>query len=187
MSATKTPPLVAVFGSADPPPEHPAHAEAFRVGALLAARGFGVLTGGYGGVMAGASRGAFEAGGYTRGITCAIFEDRLPNRWLREVRQTPDLFVRSRELIEPASGYLVLSGGPGTLAEISLVWALRRAGCLGPRHVVTLGPMFDPLLLALETAGLLGAETLEMTHSRLTPETAVETLDHLIRGTGVGA
>jgi hypothetical protein len=185
LSTRSTPPLVAVFGSADPPPDHPAYAEAAHVGALLAARGYGVLTGGYGGVMEGASRGAFEAGGYTRGVTCAVFDDRQPNRWLHEVLQTPDLFVRSRELIEPASGFLVLSGGPGTLAELSLVWALRRAGCLGPRHVVTLGAMFDPLLVALETAGLIGAGSREMTHSRSTPESAVATLDRLIRGTGV--
>jgi predicted Rossmann-fold nucleotide-binding protein len=39
---------------------------------MLVDAGYGVITGGYGGVMEGASRGAVEAG-VSVGVTCAAF------------------------------------------------------------------------------------------------------------------
>lgn len=71
--------LVAVFGSADPPEGDPLYELARTVGGLLVNAGYGVLTGGYGGVMEGASRGAAEAGGVAIGVTCAVFGDRAPS------------------------------------------------------------------------------------------------------------
>jgi len=53
---------VAVFGSSEPAAGDPLYEAARRVGSLLAGAGYDVVTGGYGGVMEGASRGAVEAG-----------------------------------------------------------------------------------------------------------------------------
>ena len=64
-------PAVAVFGSSDPRPGDEAYELARRAGELLARSGWAVLSGGYGGVMEGASRGAREAGGEALGVTVA--------------------------------------------------------------------------------------------------------------------
>ncbi len=131
--------LVAVFGSADPQEGDSLYELAREVGGCLVAAGYGVVTGGYGGVMEGASRGAAEAGGAAVGVTCANFLGRTPNRFLTETREENDLVARTGALVEAACGYIVLHGKSGTLAELTLVWALHRAGSLGRRPVVLWG------------------------------------------------
>jgi len=49
---------ITVFGSSRPDEGHADYAEAVELGRALAAAGFAVCTGGYGGVMEGVSRGA---------------------------------------------------------------------------------------------------------------------------------
>ena len=59
---------VGVIGSARLESPDPRCALAERTGAAIAARGWTVVTGGYGGLMAAASRGAAEAGGRVVGL-----------------------------------------------------------------------------------------------------------------------
>ena len=59
---------IAVFGSSEPSDGDPLYERAQRLGHRLAKAGFGVITGGYGGVMEAASRGAYEAGGKSIGV-----------------------------------------------------------------------------------------------------------------------
>ena len=57
--------IVTVFGSSRPREADADYGEARALGRVLAENGFAVCSGGYGGVMAGVSRGAKEAGGKT--------------------------------------------------------------------------------------------------------------------------
>ena len=79
MTVTRSPRSVAVFGSSEPAEGDTLYDTARRLGGLLARCGYRVVTGGYGGVMEAACRGAREAGGATVGVTCSIFRDRTPN------------------------------------------------------------------------------------------------------------
>ena len=168
---------VAVFGSSEPGPSDPLYEDARRLGRLLAAAGHGVITGGYGGVMEGASRGAFEAGGETIGVTCATFVSRRPNGFLgREVR-AEDLFSRTRLLLDMSDCYVVLRGKSGTLAELSLLWASHRAGSLSDRRVVLLGDCWVGLLRHLVRDGLIEPEQLAMTRAVETVEEAAGEAD----------
>ncbi len=72
--------IVTVFGSSRPSEGDLGYTEAMALGAALAAKGLIVCTGGYGGVMEGASRGAREAGGSTLAVTAEFFRVRA-NRW----------------------------------------------------------------------------------------------------------
>ncbi len=167
---------IAVFGSSEPRPGDPLYETARVVGGLLARAGFRVVTGGYGGVMEGASRGAAEAGGSPAGVVCGIFRDRAPNRYLAEVVSTPDLFARTRSLVEGASGYVVLEGKTGTLAELSLLWALHRAGSLGRRPVILLGDAWRLLLRHLVRAGMIESEQFDVTRVVDSPEQALDAI-----------
>lgn len=178
--------LVAVFGSADPLEGEPLYELAREVGGRLAAAGYGVVTGGYGGVMEGASRGAAEAGGAAVGITCASFGARTPNRFLTEAREEPDLVSRTGTLIEVARGYIVLHGKSGTLAELTLVWALHRAGSLGRRPVVLLGDAWRPFLHHLVRGAMIEDDQLGITRVADGPEDAVMELDRFLVAEGVG-
>jgi len=154
-------PAVAVFGSSEPRPGDDAYELARRAGELLARSGWAVLNGGYGGVMEAASRGAREAGGHALGVTVASFSGRSePNPWLSTVIHEQDLFTRTRALVDGASGYLVLPGKAGTLAELTFLWALQRARLLGDRPTVLCGQAWPALLQALTGAGILDPDIL---------------------------
>jgi len=176
--------LVAVFGSADPSEGDPLYELARRVGGLLVDAGYGVVTGGYGGVMEGASRGAAEAGGAAVGVTCAVFSGREPNRFLTERRETADLVARTGALIDAACGYIVLHGKSGTLSELTLVWALHRAGSLGPRPVVLLGAAWRPFLHHLVRGEMIEDDQLGITRVADEPEDAVTELDRFLVAEG---
>jgi uncharacterized protein (TIGR00730 family) len=169
-----TRPGIAVFGSSEPRPGDREYDWAYEVGARLAAAGYTVVTGAYGGVMEGASRGAVEAGGCTLGVACELFGDRSPNAWLTERIFAPDLHDRTRLLVDRAQGFLVLPGKAGTLAELALLWALDRAGRLGGRPVVLLGAAFRPLVDLLARSGMLEPAQLQATRLADTPAEAVQ-------------
>lgn len=173
--ATSTARAVAVFGSSDPSESDADYALARRLGGLLGAAGFLVVTGGYGGVMEAASRGAVEAGGRALGITARALAPlrASPNRWLTEHFEAEDLFDRTRELMHRSHGYIILPGKAGTLAELTFLWALHRARLLGDRPIVLLGAPWRGFLQQVGALNLLDGAQLEITHVAATPEEAV--------------
>ena len=173
---------VAVFGSSEPREGDPLYEDARRVGALLAAEGWRVVTGGYGGVMEGASRGAREAGGATLGVVCSVFRDRRPNAYLSQTLDTSDLHDRTRALVEASDAYVILWGKSGTLAEAALVWALQRAGSLDARPVLLLGDSWERLLRHLAESGMLEGPELRLTRLARAPEEVPGILRPLLRG-----
>jgi uncharacterized protein (TIGR00725 family) len=116
--------IVAVIGGGSCPQEDAARAR--RVGRLLAERGYVVLTGGLGGVMEAASRGAKEAGGLTVGVLPG-FSDGDANPFV-DVVLTSGL-SEARNLIVATSGRAVVAvgGGLGTLSEIAFALKHGRA------------------------------------------------------------
>ena len=177
-----TRPTVAVFGSSEPLAGDPGYEDARRTGRRLAESGYDVVTGGYGGVMEAASRGVREAGGRALGVTTEVFAERTPNPFLDEVVSTVDLFDRTRELIARAAGFVVLPGKSGTLAELTFLWALHRAGRLGRKPVILLGGDWRHVLRHLLRAGILESEQMDLTRVVDTPEEAVDALDVFFGG-----
>ena len=108
---------VAVVGSGDPATPHAEVAE--RVGGALAGRGAVVVTGGLGGVMEAASRGAREAGGTTVGILPG--SDRAAANPYVDVAVPTGLGEARNALVVRAADALIAVGGTwGTLSEIAL-------------------------------------------------------------------
>src|SRR5512138_2318356 len=133
---------VSVFGGSQPKENDPAYAEAVKLGKLLAERGHIVLTGGYIGTMEAVSRGAREAGGHVIGVTCEDIEAWRPtkaNRWVIEEIKKKTLLERLHTLIHESDAALALPGGPGTLAEISVMWNLMIVESLHRRPLILIG------------------------------------------------
>ena len=168
---------IAVFGSSEPAPGSPPYEVARDVGRRLAAAGFAVVNGGYGGVMEASARGAREAGGRTIGVTTKAFTFRAgANPWIETEESTADLHERTRRLIEIAAGFIVLPGRSGTLSELTFLWALAKADLLCARTIVLLGAVFGPLLGALRRLDLLDDEARMATRIAATPTAAVAAL-----------
>jgi uncharacterized protein (TIGR00725 family) len=121
-SAGAGPVEIAVVGSARVPSGDPRHDAAGRLGGLLAAQGWTVVTGGYGGLMAATARGAAAAGGRTVGLPMAPWQHLTPEASNAELRWSETYAERMAHLLA-ASVVVALPGGIGTLAEASAVWA----------------------------------------------------------------
>ena len=174
---------IAVFGSSEPLAGDPLYELAHELGRHLAAAGYEVVTGGYGGVMEGARRGAVEAGGATHGVTCRIFSERMPNAYLTRTSETADLFARTEALME-SDGFVVLHGRSGTLAEVTWLWALHRAGSLGRRPVVLLGAWWASFLRELVRLRMIEDGELSITRVVDSPGEAIEMLDRFFAAEG---
>jgi uncharacterized protein (TIGR00730 family) len=122
------------------------------MGRLLAQAGYAVATGGYGGVMEGASRGAVEAGGHAIGVTCTLIEDwregLIANQWVKEEIRFASLRERLFHLVSFCDAAVALGGGIGTLAEISFLWSLAQTGEVPLKPLVVVGPIWRETLQA---------------------------------------
>lgn len=116
--------LVAIFGSSSVEPDSPRWVDAEAAGARFATAGFGVITGGYSGTMAAASKGAVEAGGEAIGVTVpSVFVRRSrANPYVTEEVEALSLTERLGILTDRALGALVLPGSIGTAAELVVAW-----------------------------------------------------------------
>ncbi len=113
----------AVIGDSDPPARTLEAAE--RAGAILAGLGITVVTGGLGGVMEAASRGARQAGGLVVGILPSRrLEDANP--WCTVVIPTDLGHARNALTVLAADFVVAIGGGAGTLSEICFAWIHQR-------------------------------------------------------------
>jgi uncharacterized protein (TIGR00725 family) len=152
--------------------------EARALGRTLAERGFAICTGGYGGVMEAASRGAKEAGGRTLAITATFFRSKV-NAWVDEARSTGTWQERLFELVHAGDGYVACKGGTGTLVELAVVWEMLNKGVIARKPFVALGDFWSPVIdrvreVELEHGSRRGEASTRLVHTALTPEEAAE-------------
>ncbi|MDJ0273699.1 MAG: TIGR00725 family protein [Aigarchaeota archaeon] len=94
---------------------------AYEVGREVALRGAVLITGGLGGVMEAASKGAYEAGG----ITVSIIPQKdasQANPYSTVVVATGIGHLRNFVNVYSADGVIVVGGGAGTLSEIAAAY-----------------------------------------------------------------
>lgn len=96
-----------------------------ELGYLLARNGFKVICGGHGGIAVPLASGVRKGGGRICGIS--LPESRYPSR---SAKTSPDItetvqvetLPERLEALAGANGYVVFTGGIGTLAEIAFIW-----------------------------------------------------------------
>jgi len=140
--------IITVFGSSRPREGDPEYTEAKAVGSHLAASGFNVCNGGYGGTMEASARGAKESGGSTIGVTVETFT-RKANRWIDREIVKPNLIERLETLVDTADGYVVLKGGTGTLLELAYVWEFINKKLMPERPIVICGAFWNGVVETL--------------------------------------
>ena len=143
-------PIVAVVGGGIA--DAGAESVAEEVGRLLAGRGAIVLTGGLGGVMAAASRGAAKAGGTTVGLLPG--DDRAEaNEWVAVSIATGLGEARNALVARAADAMIAVGGEFGTLSEIALALKLGRPVIgIDTWEIRRSGVTVDPILRAGDAA-----------------------------------
>ena len=137
--------IITVFGSSRPRDGDGDYEQARALGRELAVRGFRVCSGGYGGVMEAASRGAKEAGGRTLAVTAKFFRTGA-NAWVDEVCAVATWEERLFELIRFGHGFVACKGGTGTLVELAVVWEMLNKGVIQGKPFVVLGEFWMPII-----------------------------------------
>lgn len=111
-------PCITVFGSARTPEASPHYAMAREVGAAIAKLGFTVMTGGGGGIMEAANRGAKDVNGRSVGCNIELPFEQHPNPYLDVCVTFHYFFVRKTLLMKYSYGFVILPGGFGTMDEM---------------------------------------------------------------------
>jgi uncharacterized protein (TIGR00730 family) len=171
--------VISVFGSSAPGPGSADYEMARDLGRRLAQAGFAVQTGGYVGVMEGASRGANEAGGHVIGVTCAQIEEFRPlkaNPWVKEEIRHPTLRERVLYLVDRCDGIIVMPGGIGTLSELALAWSFAQVGEMSPKPIIPIGGLWQRTLAAFIDGAYIPPEHAALLRLARTASEAVDVL-----------
>ena len=142
--------VVSVFGSSRPEPDSPDYRQAYALGEALARAGYTIMTGGYGGTMEAASKGAKAAGGHVIGVTVALFEEAGyrtgPNPYNDEIIRYDTLHERLLHLVSRGDAAIALPGGIGTLSEVFLTWSLLQVGEIRRKPFILLGEWWTGIM-----------------------------------------
>ncbi|MDL2274544.1 TIGR00730 family Rossman fold protein [Desulfosarcina sp. OttesenSCG-928-G10] len=174
-------PAVSIFGSARLSPDSQWYKKSDDLAALFVKKGFGVITGGGGGIMEAANKGATEAGGESVGLNIRLPFEQKPNPYASIRMEFKYFFIRKVMFIKYASAYIALPGGFGTLDELFEVVTLVQTRRIRPAPIILVGSDFWNGLLEwvrekLLSLALISPEDLDIVQVMDDPEQIVETV-----------
>ena len=157
-------PAVSIFGSARTQPSERYYKLAEQTASEVVKAGFAVITGGGGGIMEAANKGAAGAGGKSIGLNIELPMEQTPNPYQNVVLDFRYFFVRKVMFLKYAHGFIVFPGGYGTMDEffesLVLIQTLKQASF----PVILMGSDFwDGLIKWIK-------ETMLKKHSYISPE-----------------
>ncbi|KJS32299.1 MAG: decarboxylase [Desulfatitalea sp. BRH_c12] len=132
-------PAVTIFGSARILPENTVYQKAEQLAGLFVKNGFSVITGGGGGVMEAANKGASDAGGSSVGLNIKLPFEQVPNPYANLKVEFKYFFIRKVMFLKYASAYIALPGGFGTMDEVFEVMTLIQTKRVKPFPIILVG------------------------------------------------
>jgi hypothetical protein len=178
-------PAVSIFGSARTPPDDPQYLKATAIAARFVESGFGVITGGGGGIMAAANKGAREAGGTSVGLNIRLPFEQKPNPFATVQLEFNYFFIRKVMFIKYAAAYVVMPGGFGTLDELFEVMTLVQTRRIRPFPIILVGSDYWDGLLEwirrqLLAQHLISADDMDIIQVIDDPETIVDAVRKIV-------
>jgi uncharacterized protein (TIGR00730 family) len=146
-----------IFGSARALPDDHWYMESERLGFLLAKEGFAIITGGGGGIMGAANKGAYEAGGDSIGLNIKLQHEQRLNSYVTDSETFHFFFPRKVMLSFASEVYIYFPGGFGTLDEFFEIVTLVQTGKIAKVPIIMIGREYwEPLVHWIETTLLAG-------------------------------
>ena len=115
---------ISVFGSARTKSDHKYYKLAEKTGSLLAKAGYAVITGGGGGIMEAANKGALSADGLSIGCNIELPYEQKPNPYTNLALDFHYFFCRKTTFMKNSIGFVLFPGGIGTLDEMMEAFVL---------------------------------------------------------------
>ena len=124
-------PAVSIFGSARTKPGDKYYELACKTASEVARAGFSVITGGGGGIMEAANKGAAQVDGKSIGLNIELPMEQIPNDYQNLSLHFRYFFCRKVMFLKYAHGFIVFPGGFGTMDEffesLVLIQTLKQA------------------------------------------------------------
>ena len=172
---------VTFFGSARFTEDHPYYKMAYETAYQFGKSGYTIMTGGGGGIMEAANRGAKDAGALSVGCNIELPKEQKPNRFLDIQMTFHYFFVRKVMLLKYSHAFVLLPGGFGTMDEIFETATLMQTGkicdfpvvAMGRDYWQKLGPFLQDTMVK---HGTIAQDDLDLWYARITDE-PTEALD----------
>ncbi len=148
-------PAVTIFGSARSKPGSKHYELAVETAKAVGKAGYAVITGGGGGIMEAANKGAAEVGVRSVGLNIELPQEQEPNDYQNLSLHFRYFFCRKVMFLKYAHGFIIMPGGYGTLDEFSealvLIQTLKQAHfpviCMGSDYWKGLIDWFKKVML----------------------------------------
>ncbi len=178
-------PAVSIFGSARLQPDSPVYQKAERIAALFAEAGFAVITGGGGGVMEAANKGAAEKEGTSIGLNIRLPFEQVPNDYANIKIDFHYFFIRKVMFVKYAMAYIIMPGGFGTLDELFEAVTLIQTRRIKPLPVILVGTdywsgLIDWIKEHLAAGQMVSSNDIDILRLVDDPEDVVKTVRELV-------
>ena len=127
---------VTIFGSARTPEANEYYQKAEQLGGMLAKEGYTIITGGGGGIMEAANKGAKNAGGDSIGFNIILPHEQSLNAHTTDSFAFTHFAPRKIVMTMMSSAYVYFPGGFGTLDELAEILTLSQT------HKINQVPIF---------------------------------------------
>ncbi|VAW87449.1 FIG00857679: hypothetical protein [hydrothermal vent metagenome] len=174
-------PSVSIFGSARTHEDHPNYILAEEIGLMLSDAGFSVVSGGGGGIMEAANKGAYRGKSPSIGLNIMLPMEQSGNAYQDISLNFRHFFSRKVMFVKYASAYVVLPGGFGTLDELAEILTLVQTGKTRKIPIVLINKEFWSGLLSWFKHTLVAEGVIAEADQDLfvVVDTAQEVVDHI--------
>jgi uncharacterized protein (TIGR00730 family) len=180
-------PCITVFGSARTPQGDKYYEMARKVAFLGVKNGYGIITGGGGGIMEAANRGAYEANGMSVGLNIQLPFEQVPNKYIKLLLSFKHFFCRKVMFLKYTNAVIILPGGFGTMDELFETLTLVQTHKSQFLPLVLMGKSYWNGLITwirefmLEKFSYISPEDIKLINLTDEPEEAIETINSFIK------
>lgn len=172
-------PLVTIFGSARTKKTSDEYKMTVKTARLLVKSGYGVVTGGGGGIMEAGNKGAHLEKGESVGLNILLPFEQKHNEYIKTLINFHYFFVRKVMFIKYCHGVVVMPGGFGTMDEFCEVLTLVQTKKIHAFPIVLMGSDYWDGLIGwfkntLLKRGAISEQDLKLFHVTDSPEEAVK-------------
>jgi uncharacterized protein (TIGR00730 family) len=178
-------PAVSFFGSARIKSSDSIYKKTEKMARIFLENNFAVITGGGGGVMEAANKGATEAGGTSVGLNIILPFEQKPNSFANVKLEFKYFFIRKVMFVKYAAAYIILPGGFGTLDELFEAVTLIQTHRIKPFPLILVGSdywtgLIDWIKTKLLSEKRISPEDIEILQIMDEPEEIVKAVQKVI-------